>query len=115
MKLKEEFENRKNSYDIKETRSYNQVIFDNENEALKNYNEILNGQNFNDITQNNEKLKISKIDKINITQIPQDISEPLFNAKINDIIKPIKSEFGYHLIELVEIKLTVLGTFRNSF
>lgn len=101
--LLDEFNLRKENYDTKETRSFDQIIFDNEEDALINYEKLKNGTSLKDIELQNTDLKISSVKDINSSQIPKLISQPLFNSELNEIIKPIKSDFGYHLIKVLNI------------
>ena len=101
--LLDEFNLRKENYDTKETRSFDQIIFNNEEDALINYEKLKNGTSLKDIELQNTDLKISSVKDINSSQIPKLISQPLFNSELNEIIKPIKSDFGYHLIKVLNI------------
>ena len=101
--LLDEFNLRKENFDTKETRSFDQIIFNNEEDALINYEKLKNGTSLKDIELQNTDLKISSVKDINSSQIPKLISQPLFNSELNEIIKPIKSDFGYHLIKVLNI------------
>ena len=105
--LLEEFELRKDIYEIKEKRSFDQIIFNDENDAIKNYEKLKNGKSLNDIVFENSELKISSVKDINFSEIPKFIAEPVFSSQLNDFIGPIKSDFGYHLIKILKITPSV--------
>ena len=105
--LLEEFELRKDIYEIKEKRSFDQIIFNDEDDAIKNYEQLKNGKSLNDIVFENSELKISSVKDINFSEIPKFIAEPVFSSQLNDFIGPIKSDFGYHLIKILKITPSV--------
>ena len=105
--LVEEFELRKDIYEIKEKRSFDQIIFNDEDDAIKNYEQLKNGKSLNDIVFENSELKISSVKDINFSEIPKFIAEPVFSSQLNDFIGPIKSDFGYHLIKILKITPSV--------
>ena len=84
--LLEEFELRKDIYEIKEKRSFDQIIFNDEDDAIKNYEQLKNGKSLNDIVFENSELKISSVKDINFSEIPKFIAEPVFSSQLNDFV-----------------------------
>lgn len=96
----------KAQFEVPATRKVLQMVFDDEavaQEALKKLND---GKNFFVVAQELAKQDNEATDLGYVAQdmLIADLSDAVFKAKINDIVGPVKSEMGWHLMKVVDIK-----------
>ncbi len=101
--LIDEFNIRKKDYFKEETRSINQIIFDNKNKAEKFLSNLSNETQFNKLAKDKYNNKNSIIDDIKKGDLLNEISTVVFNLKINEVSDIIKTELGYHVIKVEKI------------
>ncbi len=99
------YNERLEEFNIPESRDYLQIIFDKKNKADSFYEKVIKSENF---LKEAKKLdfKINDIKFTNITKndLSEDISKIVFQSNLKNIIPPFKSNFGYHVIEIVKVK-----------
>ena len=103
--LKNKYNIDKSNYISEEKREILQITTQNETEAKKFVNEIKNNADFEKVGK--ELFKLSKND-INLgllekNDLPSTDSDKLFSAKLNEIIGPLKSDFGYKVFKIKKI------------
>ena len=103
--LKDKYNTDKSNYIIEEKREILQITSQNENDAKKFVNAVKNNKDFEEVGK--KLFKLSKND-INLgllkkDDLPTTESDRLFNAKLNEIIGPLKSEFGYKVFKIKNI------------
>ncbi|MDR0483992.1 MAG: peptidyl-prolyl cis-trans isomerase [Alphaproteobacteria bacterium] len=93
--LKEHYERTKGNYLNPETRTISQITFETKEEAEKAFNEL----------KANKKIakEFSTIDNITFNSLPEDFSKEIFNAKVNELNKPVQSPVGWHIFKVVKI------------
>ena len=87
-----------------ETRNYFQVVFDTKQKAENFYKKVLNNNDF--ITQSkllNFNENDVKFDKISKDDLTKNIKDKIFNIQNTGLIKPFKTNFGFHVVQINKI------------
>ena len=94
--------------------NYYQVIFKDEAKSNKFYNEVKLSNNFiksaKKIDYKKSDILISKIKK---EQLPKELSAKIFNSEVNQILEPIKTSFGYHVI-MISKDISIKNNFTKN-
>ena len=103
--LKDKYNTDKSNYIIEEKREILQITTQNENDAKKFISALKNNKDFEEVGK--KLFKLSKND-INLGLLKKDDllstdSDKLFSAKLNEIIGPLKSDFGYKVFKIKKI------------
>lgn len=106
-------------YVVPETRQVLQMVFDDEasaNEALTALNQ---GDNFYQVASNkaNQDKATTNLGEVTFDSLLPELSQDVFDAKLNQIVGPINSEFGWHILKIVKItpkKETSLSQVRHK-
>ena len=103
--LKEKYNRDKSNYITEEKREILQITTQNENDAKNFVNKLKNNEDFEEVGK--KLFKLSKKD-INLgllkkDDLPSTDSDKLFSAKLNEIIGPLKSDFGYKVFKIKKI------------
>ena len=103
--LKEKYNKDKSNYITEEKREILQITTQNENDAKNFVNKLKNNEDFEEVGK--KLFKLSKKD-INLgllkkDDLPSTDSDKLFSAKLNEIIGPLKSDFGYKVFKIKKI------------
>ena len=87
-----------------ETRSYFQVIFKTKQKAENFYKKVLNN---NDFINQSKLLNFNendvKFDKISKDDLTKNIKDKIFNIPNTGLIKPFKTNFGFHVVQINKI------------
>ncbi len=87
-----------------ETRSYFQVIFKTKQKAENFYKKVLNNNDFiNQIKLLNFNENDVKFDKISKDDLTKNIKDKIFNIPKIGLIKPFKTNFGFHVVQINKI------------
>ena len=111
IELIDEFDIRRSDYVKEETRSINQLIVDNENDANEIVERVKNGDEFESIIKedfNNQNTVINDLKKSDLTE---EIANAVFRLNLNEISSIIKSDLGYYVIKLDKIIPAVIPNF----
>ncbi len=103
--IDEKYEIEKSNYKIEETREILQITTQDEKKA-KNFLDLVKAdQNFNKIAKNLFNLTESdtNIGIIKKSDLPLESAEIIFNAKLNEILGPIKTKFGFSIYKIINI------------
>ena len=111
--LLDEFDIRKSDYIKEETRSINQMVFDRKLDAEKTLSEISQSNEFEKIARNKFSEKETIIKDIKKSELIKEISDVVFDLKLNDISQIIETDFGYHIIKLQEINKSIAPKFED--
>ena len=111
--LLDEFDIRKSDYIKEETRSINQMVFDRKLDAEKTLSEISQSNEFEKIARNKFSEKETIIKDIKKSELIKEISDVVFDLKLNDISQIIETDFGYHIIKLQEINKSIAPKFEE--
>lgn len=100
------YDDNKENYKQPETALVEQALFDKEDEAKKLVAEIKSGAAMKEAVQKvtgNTKA-YSKENSFTKDGLPADIGEKVFAAKAGDVIGPVKSPLGFHVLKLNALK-----------
>jgi len=111
--LLDEYNIRKSDYIKEETRSINQMVFDKKIDAEKALSEISQSNEFEKIARNKFSEKETIIKDIKKSELIKEISDVVFDLKLNDISQIIETDFGYHIIKLEEINKYIAPKFKE--
>ena len=93
-------------FETPETRDVLQMVFDDEETAQKAEQDLKQGKDFYEVAQ-----KLAKQDKkttdlgfVSQDMLITDMAEPIFSASKGDVVGPVKSEMGWHIMKVAGIK-----------
>ena len=100
------YEERKESLIEPEERYLNQILVSEEVKANKIYKILANKKNFLKTAKIEANLSPEDIDLgwNTKSELPEEIVEAVFNLNLNQVSKPIKSSFGWHIVKLIDKK-----------
>ncbi len=92
-------------YVVPETRQALQMVFDSEESATEAVNLLNGGKDFYDVAlqKANQDKQTTELGDVTADSLLPELSQDVFDAKINDIVGPIKSDFGWHIIKVTKI------------
>ena len=98
------YNERISEFKTSETRSYFQVIFKTRQKAENFYKKVLNNNDFINQSKllnfNENDIKFDKISKDDLTK---NIKDKIFNTPNIGLIKPFKTNFGFHVVQINKI------------
>ena len=94
-KMKEYYNKNKENYKLGQQREVWQLVLSDEKKAKSTYEKV---KKIKDLKTLKKKFKFISIGTVTKEQIPDFISKPVFSQAINSISKPIKSDFGWHIV-----------------
>ncbi len=89
-----------------QTRDVLQILFDDEDTATKAAAKIASGSNFYGVATEyaNQQKEDTELGYISKDMLINELSDAVFAANKNDVVGPIKSSFGWHIMKVVSIK-----------
>ena len=96
----------KSKFITEEKRKFYQVITQDIEKANSFIKKIKNGDDFAKIAKDEFNLTLNDIDIgfVKKIELPSNVNESLFQAKIKDLIGPIKTKFGYSTYKIISIQ-----------
>lgn len=93
-------------FETPETRDVLQMAFDNEETAQKASQALKQGKDFYDVAKDLAGQDKSATDLGFISQdmLIADMAEPVFAAAKGDVVGPVKSELGWHIMKVADVK-----------
>jgi len=80
------------------------ILVDTEEQCLALKNQILAGSDFAEVAQEHSncpsKMQGGDLGSFGRGQMVKEFDEVVFNADINSVQGPVKTQFGYHLVEV---------------
>lgn len=110
--LKQMYEEKRDLFSKAEQRRVEQILFDDEEKANEVYAE-LTSNNFATIAKekaNQENIDLGWIEKRGVVE---EIGDAVFAAPVNEVLPPVKSIFGYHILIVREVKAAEEKTFEQ--
>ncbi len=106
-------------YVIPEQRNVLQMVFDDEETAEAALSELNQGKDFYLIAAQkaNQDKNTTNLGTVTADSLLPELSQDVFDAKLNQIVGPINSEFGWHILKIVKItpkKETPLSAVKNK-
>ncbi|MGD9638993.1 MAG: SurA N-terminal domain-containing protein [Alphaproteobacteria bacterium] len=112
---KEIYDNEISAYTVPEERYILQMVFDDEETALKAQKMLNDKKDFLDVAKElaNQSKEDSELGWITTETLLAEATEPVFAAAKGEIVGPIKSQFGYHIMKVNDIKAKVVTQFKD--
>ena len=107
----------KSKYITEEKRKFYQVITQDINKANSFIKNIKNGLDFVTIAKDNFNLTLNDIDIgfVKKSELPSIVVKSLFQAKVKDLIGPIKTKFGYSTYKVISIQPEKIVTYKDAY
>ncbi|GGF15048.1 peptidylprolyl isomerase [Aliidongia dinghuensis] len=104
--LKDEYAKRADEFTKPEKRHLLQMIFKDEKAAQDAEAELAQGKDFVKLAQDLTKADPSATDLGSVTakQLPQELAGPVFAAKDGEVVKPVQTAFGWHVVKIAGIE-----------
>ena len=117
--IKAYYEENAGEYIIPEKRHVLQMVLDTKENADKAYAQLQNGADFYQTASDlaNQDRDTTRLGNITADSLLPELSEDVFDAKKDEIVGPINSEFGWHILKVTQItpkKETPLSSVKNS-
>ena len=115
--VKEIYVSDKSKYITEEKRKFYQVITQDINKANSFIKNIKNGLDFVTIAKDNFNLTLNDIDIgfVKKSELPSIVVKSLFQAKVKDLIGPIKTKFGYSTYKVISIQPEKIVTYKDAY
>jgi len=96
----------KTQFETPETRKIVQMVFDSEEQANKALTELNNGKDFYTIAKElaNQSQTDTDLGFVAKDMLLEELSDPIFDAKNNTVVGPIKTSMGWHIAKIASIK-----------
>ena len=93
------------NYVTPERRNVLQMVFDDETSATEALKSLQQGEDFYQVALNKAKQDKATTDLGEVTadSLLPELSQDVFDAKLNQIVGPINSDFGWHILKIVKI------------
>ena len=115
--VKEIYESDKSKYITEEKRKFYQVITQDINKANSFIKNIKTGLDFVTIAKDNFNLTLNDIDIgfVKKSELPSIVVKSLFQAKVKDLIGPIKTKFGYSTYKVISIQPEKIVAYKDAY
>lgn len=92
-------------FETPEKRDVLQMVFDNEDTAQKAMDEIAAGSDFFAVAKSlaQQTSQDTKLGAVSKDMLLADVADDVFSAPLNEVIGPIKSEFGWHIFKVTAV------------
>ena len=116
-RIKDVYEAEKSKFIIEEERRFYQVVTQDSKKANDFVNKIKAGKNFVKVALNDFSLNVNDIDVgfLKRSELPSEVVKSVFKGKINDLIGPIKTTFGYNTFQIVSIKPEKVIPYKQAY
>ena len=111
--LKQMYEDRKDAYIKPEQRRVEQILLTDEEKANEIYSK-LTADNFISVAKDDAGQDNADLGWIEKKGVVEEIGEAVFNAPIGQVLGPVKTDFGYHILVVREIKPAETTTFEQA-
>ncbi len=103
--IDEKYEIEKSNYKIQETREILQITTQNEIKAQEFVDLINKGKSFNELAKDKFNLNESdtNLGYIKKTDLPLESADIIFNARLNETLGPVKTNFGFSVYKIISI------------
>lgn len=111
--IKQKYDDFVKSNENKEEVKASQIIFDTEEEAKAAYEKIKSGSSFEEVQKSSDKKnnEANELDYFNKEQMPEAFSNVAFSLVKDQVSEPVKTEFGWHLIKMLDKRKAKLPSF----
>lgn len=113
------YKENENQYIVAEKRHILQMVLDSKETADNAYAELQKGTDFYKVASDyaNQDKETTVLGNVSSDSLLPELSEDVFNSPVNDLVGPIKSEFGWHILKTTKItpkKVTSLNSVKND-
>ncbi len=117
--IKNYYKENSNTYITPEKRQVLQMVFDSEAKANEAFVMLQKGSDFYQVAMDkaNQDKETTRLGEVTTDSLLPELSEDVFEAKLNQVVGPINSEFGWHLLKVTKItpkKETPLSSVKNK-
>jgi peptidyl-prolyl cis-trans isomerase D len=117
--IKDYYKENSDNYITPEKRQVLQMVFDTEEKANEAFALLQKGQDFYQVAANkaNQDKETTNLGNVTTDSLLPELTEDAFDAKLNQVVGPINSEFGWHILKITNItpkKETPLSSVRNK-
>lgn len=117
--IKNYYKENSNTYITPEKRQVLQMVFDSEAKANEAFVMLQKGSDFYQVAMDkaNQDKETTRLGEVTTDSLLPELSEDVFEAKLNQVVGPINSEFGWHLLKVTQInpkKETPLSSVKNK-
>ena len=92
-------------YVIPEKREVLQMVFDNEAEAKAAYKLLQSGSDFYQVAADKagQDKETTALGEVTADSLLPELATEVFDAKLNDVVGPLNSEFGWHILKVIAV------------
>lgn len=103
--IKAYYDENVSDYVIPEKRKVLQMVFDTEEAATDALKQLKKGSDFYQVadTYAHQDKTTTNLGDVSADSLLPELSEDVFDAKLNQVVDPINSEFGWHILKIVQI------------
>lgn len=117
--IKDYYKENSDTYITPEKRQILQMVFDTEEKANEAFALLQKGQDFYQVAADkaNQDKETTNLGNVTTDSLLPELTEDAFDAKLNQVVGPINSEFGWHILKITNItpkKETPLSSVRNK-
>ena len=117
--IKDYYKENSDTYITPEKRQVLQMVFDTEEKANEAFALLQKGQDFYQVAADkaNQDKETTNLGNVTTDSLLPELTEDAFDAKLNQVVGPINSEFGCHILKITNItpkKETPLSSVRNK-
>ena len=114
--INEKYEIEKSNYIIEEKREILQITTQDETKANNFINSVKNGKDFNELAKKYFNLteNDTNIGVLKKTDLPLKSADQVFEAKLNKVLGPIKTKFGFSLYKVIKINAKREVNYENA-
>ncbi|MBV8134003.1 MAG: SurA N-terminal domain-containing protein [Alphaproteobacteria bacterium] len=115
-KLKEEFDERQDEFQLPEQREVQQILAPSEDKVKEAEAALAAGKDWNEVAtqiagQNPETIELGLMKR---EELPQVLSDIAFELPLNKPSEPVKSPLGWHILRVVKIEPAVTQSFEQA-
>lgn len=103
--IKTYYDSNLSEYIVPEKRQVLQMVVDNKETAEKAVSLLNKGEDFYQVANNiaNQDKETTRLGEVTPDSLLPELSEDVFDAKLNQVVGPLKSEFGWHILKVINI------------
>lgn len=92
-------------YVIPEKREVLQMVFDNETDAEAAYKLLQSGNDFYQVAADKagQDKETTALGEVTADSLLPELATEVFDAKLNDVVGPLNSEFGWHILKVIAV------------
>jgi peptidyl-prolyl cis-trans isomerase D len=115
-KLKEEFDERQDDFQLPEQREVQQILVPSEEKVKEAEGALAAGKDWNEVAiqiagQNPETIELGLMKR---EELPRALSDIAFELPLNKPSEPVKTPLGWHILRIVKIEPAVSQTFEEA-